>query len=120
MGDKVACRELCASRVAMKAETPAEVRDMLPPDLIDHGVHEIVGIDPATEQCPVAAEIPSAKGRRDEYGAIRFGESCPPLYGRLCVPGKVAIRFRAIRPGKAMREDQHPNRARGNERRHTA
>src|ERR1700690_2380358 len=118
MGDKVAGRELGASRVAMEAETPAEVRDMLPPELVNQGIHEFVRIDPAPEQCPVAAKVPSAECRRDDYGVMRFGEGRPALYGRFRVPGEVAIRFRAIRPGEAVREDQHPNRACGNEGRY--
>jgi len=93
---------------------------MIPSDLVYQDIYEIVGIDPATEQCPVAAEIPSAKCRRDDDGVVRFGEGCPALGGRLRVPGKVAIRFRAIRPWEAMREDQYPNWVCGNEGRYAA
>jgi hypothetical protein len=87
----------------MEAETPAEVRDVLPAYLVRQGIHEFVSIHPPSEQRAVSAEITPAECGRNDYCLMRFGERSPSLDGLLCVPGKIVIRFRAIRPREAVR-----------------
>src|ERR1022692_1318241 len=90
--DEIASRELCASRMSVEAETPAEVRDMLPRHLVHQNVHELVGIDPSTAHLPVAAEIASAEYGRHNYRMMCFGESRPTPYGSPCVLGEIVFR----------------------------
>jgi hypothetical protein len=93
MRDKIASRELRASRVTVEAETPAEVRDMLPRRLVYEDIHEFVGIDPSTEQLPVATEVASAKCGRHNHRVMRLGEGRPARHGSPRVLSEIVIRF---------------------------